>query len=412
MKAELGCCLITDCVTNQAGGLYNSVASLGKSLQLTGVSIDVFSLIDSISVEETENWEPLKLKLFPRRGPRLFGLGSGMTRALMESDCELAHTQGIWQGASLSVLRWSRKTGKQYLVSPRGMLDPWALANSSAKKFMAGLAFENAHLRNAACIHCLCASELAAVRARGLVNPTCVIPNGIFMPEIVPLEFKTCEQEKLLLFLGRLHPKKGLPNALRAWAKIKGRRSEVRSQEDWRFVITGWDQNGHEAELKLLCKELGLAYADVPASDFTDNRQPTTDNGASIIFTGPAFGKQKNELLRRADAFILPSFSEGLPMSVLEAWSYGVPVVMTDECNLPEGFTADAALRIGTDVKSIAEGIRLLQQLTSHDLQSLGLNGRALVKSQFSWPMIAAQMKQVYEWVLGGGDLPSCVVIS
>jgi poly(glycerol-phosphate) alpha-glucosyltransferase len=104
-------------------------------------------------------------------------------------------------------------------------------------------------------------------------------------------------------------------------------------------------------------------------------------------------------------------------MSVLEAWSYRLPVLMTDECNLPEGFAANAALRIGTDVDSIAEGLRELFSLPTTDngqpttsLAYLGDNGVQLVSERFTWQMIAAQMKEVYEWVIGGGTPPSCVV--
>jgi glycosyltransferase involved in cell wall biosynthesis len=176
--------------------------------------------------------------------------------------------------------------------------------------------------------------------------------------------------------------------------------------------------------LKRLCDELGLAWADVPAAEFVDGSVASLEPGAplatsgrarrsspTVIFTGPAFGDTKDALLRRADAFILPSFSEGLPMSVLEAWSYRLPVLMTVHCNIPEGFAADAAIRIGTDPESIAEGMRLLFQSPTSDLRSLGSNGRSLVERQFTWPQVAAQMKEVYEWVLGGGPRPSHVVL-
>ena len=96
-------------------------------------------------------------------------------------------------------------------------------------------------------------------------------------------------------------------------------------------------------------------------------------------------------------------------MSVLEAWSYGLPVLMTDHCNIPEGFAADAALRIGTDVESIARGLSGLFQASASGLQTLGDNGRALVERQFTWDQVAAQMKKVYEWILGGGSAPDCV---
>jgi len=200
-----------------------------------------------------------------------------------------------------------------------------------------------------------------------------------------------------------------LSNALRAWSEGRGRRSEVGGREDWQFVIAGWDQGGHEAELKHLCHELGLAYAETPATLFTDNGQRTTDHGASVIFTGPAFGEAKDLLLRQASAFILPSFSEGLPMSILEAWAYCLPVVMTDACNLPEGITANAAHLIVPDVTSISQCMSRLLGSPLSTLETMGTNGRALVERQFVWPRIAASMKNVYGWLLGNNDQPECV---
>ena len=97
-------------------------------------------------------------------------------------------------------------------------------------------------------------------------------------------------------------------------------------------------------------------------------------------------------------------------MAVLEAWSYRLPVLMTGHCNLPEGFATNAAIRIGTDVESIAAALSGLLQSTIHDLQSLGQNGRNLVESRFSWPMVAAEMQEVYDWLLGGGGKPNCVI--
>jgi poly(glycerol-phosphate) alpha-glucosyltransferase len=98
-------------------------------------------------------------------------------------------------------------------------------------------------------------------------------------------------------------------------------------------------------------------------------------------------------------------------MSVLEAWSYRLPVLMTEHCNLPEGFAAGAAIRIGTDAGSIAEGLHSLLASRVSDLTAMGANGRSLVERQFTWPQVAAQMKEVYEWVLGGGTKPGCVVL-
>ena len=163
-----------------------------------------------------------------------------------------------------------------------------------------------------------------------------------------------------------------------------------------------------------LCKELGINVEgrgtsvegqkrDVKAPPSAFSLQP------SVLFFGPAFGRDKEDLLRGANAFILPSFSEGLPMSVLEAWSYRLPVVMTPECNLPEGFAADAAIRIETSADSIAEGLSTLFSMNDANLMTMGAKGRGLVEERFTWKTVAAQMREVYDWMLGGGAAPGCV---
>ena len=99
-------------------------------------------------------------------------------------------------------------------------------------------------------------------------------------------------------------------------------------------------------------------------------------------------------------------------MSVLEAWAYGLPVVMTPECNLPEGFTADAAIQVGTGTESIADGLNALFSMSVSDLEVMGNKGRNLVKDRFTWKAVAAQMREVYDWMLGGGTTPSSVVMN
>src|SRR5262249_6426423 len=128
--------------------------------------------------------------------------------------------------------------------------------------------------------------------------------------------------------------------------------------------------------------------------------------GASVVFLGSRFGAEKSECYRKCDAFILPSLSEGLPMTVLEAWAYAKPVLMTPECNLPEGFSSGAALEIGTRPEEIARGLKQLGEMSDNDRIQMGNRGRALVATKFSWPRIGEQMRAVYEWVLGSGAPP------
>ena len=170
------------------------------------------------------------------------------------------------------------------------------------------------------------------------------------------------------------------------------------------LVIAGWNQLDHEEELKRLAVELGIECMDVRGA-----RSVIRDQ-LSVVFLGPQFNEDKVALYRTSNAFILPSFSEGLPMAVLEAWSYSKPVLMTPECNLPEGFAANAAIRIEPNVERITHGLFTLFQSSAADLQSTGSRGRALVAEKFSWPKIAHDMRAVYEWVLGGGAKPASII--
>jgi poly(glycerol-phosphate) alpha-glucosyltransferase len=96
-------------------------------------------------------------------------------------------------------------------------------------------------------------------------------------------------------------------------------------------------------------------------------------------------------------------------MAVLEAWAHAKPVLMTAECNLPEGFEANAALRIGTTPEEIATGLKLLREMSDNERSQMGKHGRALVATRFSWPRIGEQVRDVYEWALGGGAVPESV---
>ena len=404
---------ITPSISRKAGGIFEIERRLAQELHKGGVEIEIFGLNDEFTAEDANQWTPLNPKTHPVSGVRSFGYSPALLKGILESPADLMHLHALWMHTSVVTRRWHLAKGKPYVVTPNGMLEPWALSNSGFKKKIAGFLYEDRMLHRAACLQANTEKELRDFRAYGLKNPVCVIPNGVDLLDTETLKTETLKSgRKILLFLGRLHPKKGLVNALRAWAKIRGQGAEVRSQEEWQFVVAGWDQGGHEAELKRLCKDLGLSYSDIPAASFLAENL-TSDlsslSSASVVFVGPAFGEHKDALLRRASAFILPSFSEGLPMSVLEAWSYRLPVLMTENCNIPEGFVADAALRIGTDVENIAEGLSLLFRAPISTLRSLGENGRTLVERQFAWPQIAAQMKEVYDWVLGGGEVPGCV---
>jgi poly(glycerol-phosphate) alpha-glucosyltransferase len=399
---EIKTTTVVGSVSRKAGGLQQSVRRLHQCLnELPEVSVTIFTLKDEYTDADLHEWHPLPVNAFPARGPRAFGYSPALRRNLLRVDADILHTHGIWQYPSVAVTACHRQTRKPYLISPHGMLDPWAVKNSAWKKRLALMFYEREHLENAACIRALCEAEAGAIRQLDLKNPIAIIPNGIDPPDLS--EARSAEGmahgachfaagRKVLLYLGRIHPKKGLVNLLRAWAVVQKAESRKQKAEEWVLAIAGWDQGGHEKELRMLSAECGIQD--------------------SVVFLGPKFGDDKAACFRDCDAFILPSFSEGLPMVILEAWAHGKPVVMTPECNLPEGFAANAAFRIEPGVESIARGLRELFRTPQSTLRDAGDNGCRLAVTKFAWPKVAADMKSVYEWVLGGGAKPDCVVES
>lgn len=393
--------MLTGSLSRNAGGLFESVRALSKELFFLGDDLRVYGLRDEYWDRDATSWIPLEPLVFSYYGPRAMAWAPEMDAALNSAGLDLLHLHGLWQYPSIATRRQWMKKNTPYFISPRGMLDPWALGNSCWKKIIAAYLFENSVLRNAACLHALCESEADAIRAYGLKQRIEVVPNAVQLPDLLTTEItEHTEGKKRLLFLGRIHPKKGLEGALRAWASI-------RNLADWQIVIAGWDQGGHEAHLQEFCNKSGLQIQTSNATGKIDWNSCEAD----VVFTGPAYGQEKESLLRSASAFILPSFSEGLPMSVLEAWSYGLPVLMTPECNLPEGFAHGAAIPLGnSDLnisdravmrdKAILDGILALMEMTDSELATMGLRGRRLVEDRFTWPKVAAQMKSLYEDVL------------
>ena len=391
VNSTLRIAVATNSISRNAGGLFWSVRALSKNAIDAGCEIHVFGGEDAHSDDDQPVWAGVPLTVLPTIGPDSFGYQPALTQALDSYQPDLLHVHGLWTYPSLAASQWSHGH-RPYMISPRGMLDSWALNNSGWKKKIAGWAYENAHLRGAACIHALCEAELVAIRAYGLKNPVAVIPNGVDLPNTdarYPLpewDKRLPEGANVLLFLSRIHPKKGLVRLLDAWASA---RSDVPSADTWQLVIAGWDQDGHETELQQRAHMLGIE--------------------SSVHFVGSQFGQDKVACMRRANAFILPSFSEGLPMAVLEAWSYALPVVITPQCNLPEGFKFGAAIHVEPEVASLVEGLTKLFCMPVDARVSMGQLGHELVKNRFDWKIIGRNMAATYRWMYSGGTAPTWV---
>lgn len=376
---------LTSWLTRKGGGIPAVVFPLADSLQEHGMDAPLYGLVE-LGGQLAGDYKKLEVNSFQ---PRISTWAPGLTKTLIDDKADLLHVHGLWDFSTLLSLEWQRKTALSYVVSPHGMLDPWALQNSAAKKRIAAMLFQRRQLRGAGCLHALNNAELSAIRAYGLDNPVAVIPNGIDLPvtdaayaaDTPPWTANIPDEARVLLNLGRIHPKKNLPALIAAWNKAKAK--------DWHLVIAGWDQDGHEAELKQLTVDLDVAD--------------------TVHFVGAQFDQAKDAAFRRADAFVLPSLSEGQPMVVLEAWSYGLPVLMTAASNLPEGFAASAAIEVPVDAQGMAEKLMEFFRLGDQAQADIGARGKTLVTKHFSWNQVASEMAAVYRWLVKGGSAPASV---
>lgn len=382
--------MVTHWLSSAGGGVSAAVEGFSAAISQAGVDVNVFGLDDAKWQFDRHAWSGAPARTFPVVGPRSLGLSPELRSALSKSECDVVHSHGLWLHPSADVLAWSAGR-KPFVVSPHGMLDAWAVSQSVWKKRFARILYEDRVLRQAECIHALNYAEADAIRAFGLKNPIAVIPNGVKLPDKMPCPpapwaGKIPAHKKALLFLGRLHPKKNVHGLVAAMASLKARGAS----EDWCLVVAGWDQAGY-----------GKKLADEVIAQGLQNQ---------VIFVGALFGDRKDAAFRNAAAFVLPSFSEGLPLAVLEAWAYGVPVAMSAACNLPEGFQQEAAIEVHCDTSQLTQGLHDLFTTKGDVLKKMSMRGRALVESKFSWEANAKQLLDVYRWVNGVGMRPATIV--
>ncbi len=253
------------------------------------------------------------------------------------------------------------------------------------------MAFQNRDLERADCIQVNSSSEAGGVRRYGLRCPIAVIPNGIHPPDFDDLppqsalaqQFPELRGRRIMLYLARLHQKKGLGHLLPAWSKLAADHS------DWHLVIAGPDR-GYEATARQLVSDLELS--------------------SRVTFTGPLEGQDKRSALASADVLVQPSFSEGFSMTLLEALVCRIPVLLTPGCHFPEAVLANAAVQVNPTVESTAEGLERLLSLDETERRAMGGRGRALVEARYTWDRVAAQTLEMYSWLAGKSPQPQCVL--
>jgi glycosyltransferase involved in cell wall biosynthesis len=384
--------LLTTSNSRNAGGLYPAVKCLGQALfKNKKIKPVIYGFRDNHSATDIKSYEPVRLEEYHIIGPPGVGLTLDLGWKIRKDNPDVIHINGIWMYTSYVNKSYTAKYNKPYIISPHGMLDPWITHTRAWKKKIGLFLYEKEHLANAACIHALTDAEYKSIRSFGCKNPIAIIPNGVHLPRYENLtateNFSWKEDNrKNVLFLSRLHPKKGLDNLIKAWARIGEHR------KSWKLVIAGESKDkSYINSLKKLQSELYLEN--------------------DVIFIGSQFNRAKELCFKSSDAFILPSFSEGMPIAALEAWSHRLPSLLTKECNMPEGFERNASIEIEPNVESIVKGLEKLFLLSENELEQMKTNAYELVKQKYTWDSIGKQMNDVYEWILTGGSPPSCVYL-
>jgi poly(glycerol-phosphate) alpha-glucosyltransferase len=384
---------VTSWLSRQGGGIPPVVWALARETSRRGFPCSVFGLKDQWTDQDcTGNHVPVVAGRI--WGPKAIGFSPGLTAQLRAHirPGGIIHSHGLWMHPGTAARKCAVKGRYPLVISPHGMLEPWALEHSRLKKRIAACLFEDKNLREANCLHALCEAEAGHFRRYGLKNPIAIIPNGVDMPELrsptsdlrpPPWSGFIEPGQKVLLFLSRLHAKKGLANLLQAWQAVAG------DFKDWRLLIAGAGQPAYEMELKARVKEYALEK--------------------SVLFLGPLQGRDKRQVLAAADAFVLPSFSEGFSVAILEAAAGGLPVLLTPECNFPELAKSGAAIEISPQATAVEQGLRQILKHSDAERKAMGQRGQDLVKQNYTWPVIAARMCRVYEWLAGNASRPDDV---
>ena len=296
------------------------------------------------------------------------------------NGASLIHDHGLWLPTNHAAAGVARHFHLPRIVSPRGMATTWAMQHHSWKKRCAWLLYQQRDLRDAALLHATSADEASDLRALGFRQPIAIIPNGMQSPPPSPPALRL-DPRRTVLFLGRIHPKKGLLSLVAAWARLR--------PSGWRVIIAGPDENGHKAQVEK------AIHAHRLQTDFTF--LPMTD------------GDAKWSLYRQADIFVLPTFSENFGMTVAEALACERPVITTKGAPWAELQTHRCGWWVDIGIDPLTDALREALGTSDDDRAQMGRRGAQLIAQRYSWPGIAAQMRQVYDWTLGHGAMPACI---
>lgn len=306
------------------------------------------------------------------------------------SQADIVAINGIVTFPMTVAGRMCQSIGKPYVVSVRGGLLPYRIAMKALRKRIFFALFVRPILQGAAVIHVTSEDERDSVIAQGVNTPIAIVPNGVTlppddwgMPEELPAEIcSLLPGRRLVLFLSRIDPVKGLDLLLITWANIV----HAEDHTDAILVIAGPDERGYTSKLKVQAQEL----------DIEDE----------VLFFGMVHGARKWALYRRADVFILPSYAENFGLVVAEALACGTPVITTTGTPWEELIAWNAGRWVTPEPEALGAALRELLDAPGGTLQAMGLRGRELVKKHYSWDTAARKMITVYRNILERQEIP------
>jgi glycosyltransferase involved in cell wall biosynthesis len=303
----------------------------------------------------------------------VWGADLGAQADWLLAGADVAQAHGFWTPPLMAICARAARHGTPLCLSPHGALTRAALAYRPRLKRAALLALKPRVLDAASALHATSEAEAADLSALGLAAPVEIIPHGV-APHAGVASARSGGARRLL-FLSRLHPKKGLDLLLRAWARL------APTHPDWQLDVAGPDEEGrhaagHGAAMRALARALDLPR---------------------VRFLGPATGAAKDELMAGAALFVLPSRGENFGLVAGEALAAGVPVVTTTETAW-NGLAADGCgWSVPPDLDALAAALADAMGRPPAELAAMGAKGRALVETRFGWDRAARAHSALFE---------------
>jgi len=301
------------------------------------------------------------------------GILLGAKRRLKSFDIIHMHEYRTIQ--NIIVHRYAMKYGIPYVLQAHGSL-PRIMSKKRLKQVYDNL-WGCKLLKDASRVIAVTKTEVEQYRNMGISEDKVeIIPNGVDLSEFESLpergEFRRKyglgDDQRIILFLGRIHKIKGLDLLVKAFADLS------KPLNDIKLVIVGPDE-GYLPSLKTL-------VADLEISD-------------KVLFTGPLYGQEKLNAYVDADVYVLPSYYETFPLTVLEACACGTPVILTDRCGIAGTIDGQAGLVVPYDEGKLLNSLKYMLN-NDKARQDFSNNGRSLVQQQFSWEKIAEQVEELY----------------